>query len=174
MTLTKKNIILSISIIALGGIILSGYLVVQKWNRDYQVIIDRCIGYSPEWLGMVDCHGVISIEQPDESGYLILNNSRPGSIIAEIKAVDSFVIENNEMYLIDISSHGICNNLVPNKYCGEFQVNGETKTYYYNRPEDVPVYRIINIQTGNERFYASLSEIPATDRAMFEQLLNGK
>ncbi|MDA9475085.1 hypothetical protein XI03_11360 [Bradyrhizobium sp. CCBAU 65884] len=133
--------------------------------------MSRCTDYNPQWLGMLDCYGVISIWERDNSGYLVQNNKHTGPIVAQIKSPNAFVVYANLMYLIDITPKGICNNLVPGKYCGDFQVNGQPKSYYYDRPEQVPTYLVIDTKTGDERFYANLKDAPVADRAIFERLL---
>jgi hypothetical protein len=103
----------------------------------------RCTDYNPQWLGMLDCYGVISIWQPDNSGYPVQNNTQSGPIIAQINSARDFVVQNNEMYLIDITPKSACNNATPGKYCGSFQTNDKSKTYYYDYPNQVnqvPVY----------------------------------
>mgnify|MGYP001572376445 CR=1 FL=1 len=161
-----------ISAIILIPVIVFSILQFFYWGPNWKKIMDRCMNYNPEWAGMLDCYGVISIWQPDNSGYLVSNNKYSGSIIAQIREADDFIVSGDQIYLIDISPQGICNNLMPGKYCGEFHVNGAIKTYYYDSPDKVPTYRIFNTQTGDERFYVSLDEIPADDRATFEQLRN--
>jgi hypothetical protein len=119
---------------------------------------------------MLDCYGVISIWQPDNSGYLVENNTRPGQIIAQIRSADDFIVQGDEMYLMDITPKGICNNLLPGKYCGEFQVNGEQKQYYYDGPEQVPTYIIINTRTGDEQFYVHPKDSSPGAAAIFSEL----
>lgn len=170
--MNKKDILLAVLafVIAVSGLAI--YLLVQKWNSEREVVIKRCIDYNAQWLGMIDCYGVISVWQPDDSGYLVGNNKRPGSIIAQIRTADNFIVRNDQMYLIDITPKGKCGDSTPEKYCGDFQVKGELKTYYYDDPDQVPTYRIINTKTGDERFYVQLNEIPDADREIFQELLN--
>jgi hypothetical protein len=136
-----------------------------------QNVLSRCTDYNPEWLGMVDCYGVVSIWQPNNSGYLVENNAIPGSIIAQIQNQDSFVVRSDRLYLRDITPKGICNNLVPGKYCGNFQVDGEQKTFYYDSPDRVPTYLIINTKTGDEQFYIKPQDASSADQSVFQELL---
>jgi hypothetical protein len=142
------------------------------WGPTWKTITDRCIDYNPQWLGVLDCYGVISIWQPDNSGYLIENNKQAGPIMAQIKSVDAFTIKGDEMYFIDITPKGICDNLVPEKYCGDFQVDGDSKTYYYDSPEQVPTLIMTNIKTGDQQFYVKPADAPTNERAIFEELLS--
>jgi hypothetical protein len=127
------------------------FLLVTKLAK----IIDRCTNYDPQSLGMIDCYGVISIWQPDNSGYIIQNNNDQGPIIAQIKGPDDFVVQGDQIYLIDITPAGGCANFQPG-YCSTFQVGGKPKTISYNDPNQTPRYLIINTETGDERFYANL------------------
>jgi hypothetical protein len=164
----RKNWIVGvISVVIISFIVGWFFYVPPSWQQ----VINRCTNYDPQWLGMLDCYGVISIWQPDNSGYLVQNNKHLGPTIAQIKAVDEFIVRDDQMYLIDITPKGVCNNLAPGKYCGDFQIDGEPKTLYYDSPEEVPTYLIIDTKTGNERFYANLKDTPEADRALFERLL---
>ncbi len=142
------------------------------WAPNWKKITDRCIDYNPQWSGMLDCYGIISIWQSNNSGYLIQKNTEPGPIVAQIRKVDDFVVKNNEIYLVDITPKEICNNLIPGKYCGTFQVNGKSKSYYYDTPNEVPTYRVFDIKTGNERFYSKLVDMPSSDQLVFKSLIN--
>jgi hypothetical protein len=57
--------------------------------------------------------------------------------------------------------------------CGDFQVNGKQKAYYYDKPDQVPTYIVIDTNTGDERFYADLKDVPKTEQAIFQGLSNG-
>jgi hypothetical protein len=166
----RRSYVIAIVAVAL---LASCLLFIQMlyWAPTWKKIVDRCADYNPQWLGMLDCYGVISVWQPDNSGYLIQNNSKSGSIIAQIKSADDFIVRSNEMYLIDITPKGVCNNLVPGKYCGSFQINGNERTYYYDSPDQVPTYVIIDTKTGDERVYANLADAPQIDRVVFQSLL---
>jgi hypothetical protein len=121
---------------------------------------------------MMDCCGVISIwERWNDRAYPVEDNRDPGPIIAQIKSVDDFIVQGDQMYLIDVTPKGICNNLVPGKYCGDFQVKGQSKAYYYDGPDQVPTYLVIDTKTGDERFYANVNDAPQSDRAIFQSLL---
>jgi hypothetical protein len=74
------------------------------------------------------------------------------------------------MYVVDSSTPDICNNLEPSKYCGKFEINGKSKQFYYDRPDQVPTYLIVDTKTGNERFYSDLKDAPPADRAILERL----
>ena len=93
-------------------------------------------------------------------------NPNQGQFISE----DPSFLSIGDPSLIDITPKSVCNNLVPGKYCGDFQIDGEPKTLYYDSPEQVPTYLIIDTKTGNERFYANLNEASQADRAIFELL----
>jgi hypothetical protein len=137
----------------------------------WRQVIDRCVGYDPQWWAMLDCYGVISIWRPDNSGYLILNNVSRGWIVAEISDADNFIMQNNQMYIIDTAPKGGCAVAERGNFCRDFQVNGETKVFGYKSADAVPTYLIIDTKTGDERFYANLKDAPQADRAIFEQLL---
>jgi hypothetical protein len=113
---------------------------------------------------------LISIWQPDNSGYIIQNNGDQGPIIAQIKGPDDFVVQGDEIYLMDITPAGGCANFQPG-YCSTFQVGGKRKTMFYNDPNQTPRYLIINTETGDERFYANLADAPQSDRVIFQSLL---
>jgi hypothetical protein len=165
----KKSYVIAIVVVLVACLLLC--IQVFYWGPTWKKIVDRCTDYNPRWLGMLDCYGVISVWQPDNSGYLIQNNTQSGSIIAQIKSADDFIVQSNEMYLIDITPKSACNNLVPGKYCGSFQINGKAKTYYYDSPDQVPTYLIIDTETGDERSYANLADAPQSDRVIFQSLL---
>jgi hypothetical protein len=126
--------------------------------------------YDPQWRGMLDCYGVVSMWQFHNSRNVVLNNNHSGAIIAEIGTVGDFVIEDDQMYLINVTPIGECAMASRGKYCAEFQVNGEPKEFGYASADQVPTYLIIDIKTGNERFYADLKDAPITDRAIFQRL----
>jgi hypothetical protein len=116
-------------IILLGGAVAAVMLWFMYVPPGWQRVIDRCTDYDPHWLGMLDCYGLISIWRPDNSGYLVLNNKRPGAIIAQIKAADAFIVQGNEMYVIDTTPVGACAIPSRGKYCADFQLNGEPKEF---------------------------------------------
>src|SRR5215471_19668399 len=95
----KKRIAGIFAAIILVGLALWLVHAEASWRN----IVKRCTDYAPHWPGMLDCYGLVSIWQPDNSGYLVQNNARPGSIIAQIKTADAFIVEGDEMYLIDIT-----------------------------------------------------------------------
>jgi hypothetical protein len=163
----KKQIAGIILVVIIAAIGTWFVYVPPSWQR----VIDRCIGYDPQWRGMLDCYSVISIWQPDNSGYLIINNRRPGAILAQIGAADDFIVESNQMYLVDVTPKGKCAVPARGQFCRDFQVNGEPKEFGYDNPDQVPTYLIIDTKTGNEHFYANLKDAPASDRAIFEGLL---
>jgi hypothetical protein len=84
----KKWIVLTVTVLVM--------ILVSAWflyvPASWQKVLNRCTDYDPHWIGMLDCYGLISISQPDNSGYLVENNSIPGSIIAQIKGTDDFVV----------------------------------------------------------------------------------
>src|SRR5262249_11882596 len=105
----RKKQIAGVILIVVLAVIGAWFLYVPPSWRE---VISRCTDYDPHWLGMLDCYGLISIWQPDNSGYLVGNNSRSGSIIAQIRGADAFIVRDGQMYLIDITPKGVCNNLV--------------------------------------------------------------
>jgi hypothetical protein len=102
---------------------------------------------------------------------VVLNNNHSGAIIAEITSVGDFVIEDDQMYLINIASVGQCAMASRGKYCAEFQVNGEPKEFGYASADQVPTYLIIDTKTGDERFYAKLKDAPQSDQEIFQNML---
>jgi hypothetical protein len=162
----KKRIAGVILVVIIAAIGTWFVYVPPSWRE----VINRCTNYDPHWLGMLDCYGVISIWERDDSGYLVQNNNHTGPIVAQIKSPDAFVVEGNEMYLIDVTPLGGCAIPTRGKYCADFQVNGEPKEFGYDSPDKVPTLLVIDTKTGNERFYASLKDAPAGDRAIFEEL----
>jgi hypothetical protein len=162
----KKWIVLIIGILALVLVLTWFFYVPASWQK----VVNRCTDYDPQWIGMLDCYGLISISQPDNSGYLVGNNSIPGSIIAQIKEPDDFVVQGNQIFLIDITPAGGCANFQPG-YCSTFQVGGKQKTISFIDPNQTPRYLIINTETGDERFYANLADAPQSDRVIFQSLL---
>jgi hypothetical protein len=158
-----------------GVVLVIGIGVIGGWlfhtQRAWRQIVDRCIDYDPQWLGMLDCYGVVSIWQFHNSSNLVLNNNRSDAQIAEVKAINDLIVENNEMYLIDTAPVGSCAVPSRGKYCAEFQVNGKPKEFGYARADQVPTYLVINIKTGDERFYANLTDAPEGDRVIFQRLL---
>lgn len=135
----------------------------------WRTVVNRCTDYDPQWIGMVDCHGLISIWQPDNSGYIIQNNADPGPIIAQIKDSNDFVVRDDQMYLIDITPAGGCPNFQPG-YCSTFQVNGKAKTISYSDPSQTPRYLIIDTKTGDEKFYVQAQDASSSATAIFEAL----
>jgi hypothetical protein len=129
----------------------------------WRQMINRCTDYDPHWLGMVDCYGLISIWQPHNSEYLVENNKQPGPIIAQIKSADAFIVKGNEMYLVEITPLGRCAVPARGKYCRDVQVNGEPEELGYDSPNKVPTFLIIDTNTGDERFYADLTDVPGND-----------
>ena len=168
----KKEIIIIISVLLVIGMYLLIGNTFKRWDVGKKKMIDRCINYDPQWEGINDCYGLISIWFNDNEKYNLLNNIQANIPIAEIKYLDDFYLDNSgNMYVVDIRTHGICNNLEPGKYCGNFQVNGELKQYYYDTLDQVPKYLIIDTQTGNERFYTKLDEVPTNEQEIFQKLL---
>ncbi len=139
-------------------------------HYQWQKVTVRCINYNPEWRGIVDCYGIISISS-DDGEYFLGRTTEPGPIFAYIKNSNAFTLRDNDMYFVDVTPKGICNNLMSDKYCANFQVKGESKNYYYDTPEEVPTYIIIDTQTGDERFYAKIEDAPAYDQMIFRELL---
>jgi hypothetical protein len=166
---TKNYIIASgaalILVVGVAVIIYSGVVDLQK-----QQIAARCTGYDPQWEGLFDCYGLISIFGSDQNTYQVQDNKEPGAIVAEIDNPNDFIIEGYNMYLRDIEPKVTCNNLVPGKYCGVFQVNGKKVEYDYDTADQVPTYIIINTITGDERFYVHPQEASSSVQAIFEGL----
>jgi hypothetical protein len=166
--MAKKRLVGTTAIV----LFISLYFVVQLfyWSPHWQTIINRCTDYDPQSLGMVDCYGVISIWQPDNSGYIIQNNSDQGPIIAQIKGPHDLVVQGDQIYLIDITPAGGCAHFQPG-YCSTFQVGGKPKTISYNDPNQTPRYLIINTETGDERFYVKPQDASSTDQGIFQELI---
>jgi len=162
----KKWIVLIIGILALVLVLTWFFYVPASWQK----VVNRCTDYDPQWIGMLDCYGLVSISQPDNSGYLVGNNSIPGSIIAQIKGPDDFIVQGNQIYLIDITPAGGCANFQPG-YCSTFQVGGKQKTIFFNDPNKTPRYLIINTETGNEQLYVQPQDASSTDEAIFQELV---
>ena len=133
-------------------------------------MITRCTGYSAEWRGVVDCYGVISIWAWERDGYAVLNRSQVPWPLAFIRNSNDFYIEGDEMYLIDQSSGECGNGLNSHPYCATFQVNGERKEFSYDTANQVPHYLVFNTRTGDQRFYAQLSDISPSDQEIFKKL----
>jgi hypothetical protein len=138
--MNRKRIIGIVVVIAIA-FMFSWFLYVRSGQNE---VIERCNDYNPKWIGMLDCYGLVSIWQPDNSGYLVENNAVPGSIIAQIDLVNPFIVENSKMYLVDITPKGGCANGEQRQYCREFQVNGQSKTYSYRSLEQVPTYLVMS------------------------------
>jgi hypothetical protein len=166
MTMKKRLIIGVIALVCVVSISVWLFYVPPSWRQ----VISRCTNYNPQWLDMVDCYGVISIHWNDNGSYDLLNNVDPGWTVAEIQSPTDFHFSDGQMYLIDVRTPVICNKLKPGKYCGEFEVNGQSKPYYYNTPKDVPRYLIIDTKTGNERFFVTLNDVPNAEQQFFGSL----
>ena len=136
----------------------------------WQKIVNRCANYDPQWIGMLDCYGLISIFQPDNSGYIVQDNAVPGSIIAQISSSNSFLVRDDEMYLIDVTPAGRCANNQKG-YCRDFQVDGKAKTISYSDPDQTPRYLIINTKTGDEQFYPQPQDASLPDQTIFQTLI---
>jgi hypothetical protein len=161
----KKWIIFAVAVLVLSLVSIWFLYTPASW----QEIVNRCTDYDPHWIGMLDCYGLISISEPDNSGYLVENNSIPGSIIAQIKGPSDFVVKGDQIYLIDITAAGGCVNFQPG-YCSTFQVDGKTKTISYSDPHQTPRYLIINTKTGDEQFYVQSKDASSSDQAIFQTL----
>jgi hypothetical protein len=161
----KKWIILAVAILAFVAVLAWFLYVPAAWQK----VVSRCTDYDPQWIGMLDCYGLIAIFQPDNSGYIIQDNAVPGSIIAQISSSNSFIVDGDQMYLMDITPVGGCAN---NKkgYCRDFQVDGKVSTISYDDPKQTPRYLVINTRTGDERFYVQPQDASSSDQAIFQEL----
>lgn len=164
--------LLVISVIVILSFSAAACLIVHKWGEETKEMIARCVGYDPAWEGIIDCYGVISIWGSDDATYTISYNAEASLYLAKIKSADGFILNGNQIYVIDIRVPSICNNLISGKYCGDFRVNGKLREFYYDGADQVPKYIILDTQTGNERFYARMSDIPVAERPIFQQLSN--
>jgi hypothetical protein len=143
------------------------------WSRNWEKVVSLCTDYDPKWEGMTDCYGVISIWQPwNGSGYTIQNNTDPGPVIAQIASRNAFIVQGNYMYLVDTTRAGKCPNNEPG-YCRDFQVNGTSKIYHYDNPNQVPKYLIINTQSGDEQFYVQPQDASSNAALAFQELKKG-
>jgi hypothetical protein len=141
----------AVVLIAMGVAVL---VTLRMWNMQKRQWIARCIDYDPQWEGVVNCYGLISISQADDNSYPVQDNKEPGAIIATVRKSDDFLVKNGDMYLI--------NQEPPNcgaVYCPDVLVNGQA-----------PKYLIINTTTGKETAYGNIQDASASDQAIFQSL----
>ena len=148
--------------IVIGSLLYNGYLYNQK-------MVQKCTNYNPDWLGLDDCYGVISISHGfDTNGYLITDHVHGSYILAEVNYLNDYKFQNGKFFVK--SREPIECRLSNGKYCQNLYQNNQQNTTYYDSQLDIPLYLIIDTETGNVNAYKSINEVSESDKKVFEEL----
>ena len=123
-------------------------------------------------LDLEDCFGAVSISQSwDIKGYSLKDHVH-NVMLAEIDTSNGYKFQDGNIYVKNRSPFNcsVTDNNGKQQFCIHTVENNQLVTKYYDNQSDIPLYLVIQTQTGNVTSYLDLSEMPQNDLVNFQNL----
>lgn len=166
----KRNkwvfVIISLPLILIVGVSIFWYNG-QVYDKE---MATKCIQYNPSWLGLIDCYGVVSIKQAwDIKGYY-LDDHVHGYELAEIDNLNDYKFQDGYIYVKNREPFtcSITDQSGIKQFCQKLFQDNRLKSSYYSSISDIPLYLVIDTQTGNVDAYKFIDTVPEDEKKFFK------
>lgn len=140
-------------------------------NKREKEILNRCTDYQGRELGILDCYGVLSLENSDMSDFRYdIYDHKHYYTVAYISNPRQFEVQGGYLYVVDKKPRATFEPATRKYVIDQLGPTGEMITARFDKPDQAPAYLKIEAKSGVVTPYQTYDQMPAIDRAVFQQL----